>query len=75
MAKKFESPFAKKVRAEAKHRRDRTLWQESKPKFPRWYLLACKIPYRWSPRFLDDMMADCYNDMWVAYHEWAEDRP
>lgn len=69
------SYYSIKARAEARSRHERTLWEDSKPKFPRWYLLACKIPYRWTPRFLDDKMADCYNDHWCAYHEWVSERP
>ena len=69
------SHYSIKARAEARDRHEFYMWEDSKPEFPRWYLLACKIPARWSPRFLDDKMADCYNDMMEAYRQWQSERP
>jgi hypothetical protein len=69
------SYFAIKARAEARSRAELYMWEQSKPEFPRWYLLACKIPARWTPRFLDNKMADCYNDMMEAYRQWQSERP
>ncbi len=62
---------------ESLHQSEVARWRDREPvlEYPRWFRLACKIPSRWTPRFLEDKMADCYNNRMEDYRQWLSERP